>query len=444
MQTQGGTIVMSRISYTRRQFCQIGLSGLAGLTLLDLAGCGSSSTGAASETMQLSFWGPASRNKLTQAAIKAFEQEHPNITIHSWFADFSVYFNKLNTQIASGSIPDLIQMDMSYVAQYVKEQELLNLTSFVNDKTIDLSDFDQGMLKNSLVNGVNYGISLGGNYECMIYDTSLIQQAGVGNPPTTWTWDQYASYALSISKALKSKGVYGSPDASGAIDMFEIWVRQHGTELWTTDGKVAFSVDTVASWFSYWDSLRKSGACAPAQLQASVTGSGPSSSLLATGKAAFATGHSNQFSSYQDLTPHPLALQTVPTGAMPGNYLKPSMLMSIAAKSKYAKDAATFINFLITDPKGVKAIGLDRGIPGSARARAALEPTLKPVDKAVLAYAALVASSGQTSPRTVLDPPGAGAVSTALSNVSQAVAFGKQSISAGAQSFYQQAVKAVS
>src|SRR5579883_3612992 len=115
---------MSRISYTRRQVCQLGLSSLVGLSLLDLAGCGSSSGGAASETLQLSFWGPASRNKLTQAAIKAFHQEHPSITIHSWFADFSVYFNQLNTQIASGNIPDLIQMDMSYVRSEEHTSEL--------------------------------------------------------------------------------------------------------------------------------------------------------------------------------------------------------------------------------------------------------------------------------------------------------------------------------
>jgi multiple sugar transport system substrate-binding protein len=321
---------MSRISYTRRQVCQLGLSTVAGLTLLDLAGCGgSSSGGSASETMQLSFWGPASRNKLTQSAIKAFQQEHSNISIRSWFADFSVYFNQLNTQIASGTIPDLIQMDMSYLAQYVNEHELLDLSSFVNDKTIDLSDFDQGMLANSEDNGVNYGISLGGNYECLIYDATLVQEAGVGTPPTSWTWDQFATYTRDLSKALASKSAYGTPDASGAIDMFEIWVRQRGRELWTTDGKVAFTVDDVASWFSYWDGLRKSGACAPAQLQASVTGSGPSASLLAKGKAVFATGHSNQFSSYQALTKNQLVLQTVPTGAGPGNYLKPSMLMSV-------------------------------------------------------------------------------------------------------------------
>src|SRR5258708_957435 len=70
---------MSRISYTRRQVCQLGLSGLAGLTMLDLAACGNSTpttTGNNSNpnvTLQLSFWGAASRNTLTEAAIKAYQ-----------------------------------------------------------------------------------------------------------------------------------------------------------------------------------------------------------------------------------------------------------------------------------------------------------------------------------------------------------------------------------
>lgn len=432
---------MSRTYYTRRQVCQLGVSSLA---MLGLASCGSTSTTPSNETLQLSFWGDASRNKLTKNAINAYHTNHTNVTIHSWFADFSSYFNKLNTQIAGGTTPDLIQMDMSYVQQYVNEKILLDLSPFIADKTIDLSDFDQGMLKNSEDKNIVYGIPMGGNYECMVYDKNLVQEAGVSDPPATWTWDDFATYTTQISKALASKPVYGTQDMSGAIDVFEIWVRQHGTELYTPDGKIAFNVDVISSWFDYWSKLRTSGGCAPAQLQATVTGSGPSTTLLAQGKAAFTTGHSNQFSSYQVLTKHTLALQQLPTGPGPGLYLKPSMLMSIAAKSKFAKDSADFINFLITNPNGAKAIGLDRGVPGSARARAALNPTLKPVDQAVLTYTAAVTSSGQSTPRTVLDPAGAGKIQTALTKVAQAVSFGQQSISDAANSFYQQSQKAVS
>jgi multiple sugar transport system substrate-binding protein len=436
---------MSRISYTRRQVCQLGLSSLAGLTMLDLAACGTSPTTTGNNsnpnvTMQLSFWGAASRDKLTQAAIKAYQKDgHSNTHINSWFEAFSTYFTKLNTQIASGTSPDLIQMDMGYVKQYADEKQILNLTSLVNNKTFDLSDFDQTLLADSEYNGVLYGIPLGGNYECMLYDSKMIQESGAGTPPTTWTWDDFASYAGKVSKALSSKQIYGSSDASGAMDMFEIWVRSNGHNLYEANGSAGFTQDDVQTWFEYWDAMRKSGACVPAQLQATDTSAGPATAMLTKGKAAFATAHSNQFSGFQTLTTDPLVLQFVPTGAQVGNYLKCSMLMSIAANSKNTEQAANFIQFLITNPDGVKAIGLDRGIPGSARAIAALTPTLKPADMAVINYASSIVSNKQIRPKTILDPAAASKVLTALGNVSQSVGFGKLSPAAGASQFFQQA-----
>jgi multiple sugar transport system substrate-binding protein len=441
---------MSKISYTRRQVCQLGLSSLAGMAMLDLAACGGSTTTTTTTgnnsnpntTLQLSFWGAASRNKLTQAAIKAYQKDgHSNTKINSWFAAFSTYFTKLNTQIASGTSPDLIQMDMGYVKQYADEKQILDLTSLVNNKTFDLSDFDQTLLADSEYNGVLYGIPLGGNYECMLYNSTVVQEAGVGAPPTTWTWDEFASYAGKISKALSSKQIYGSSDASGAMDMFEIWVRSNGHDLYTASGQAGFTQDDVQTWFEYWDAMRKAGSCAPAQIQATDTTAGPATALISKGKTAFATAHSNQFSGFQTLVTDPLMLQFVPTGKQTGNYLKCSMMMSIAANSKNTDEAAKFIQFLITNPDGVKAIGLDRGIPGSARAIATLTPKLKPADQAVINYAAAIVSNKQSLTKTILDPAAASKVLTDLGTVSQSVGFGKLSPAAGASQFFQNAQK---
>src|SRR5450432_1960362 len=402
---------MSKISYTRRQVCQLGLSTLAGAAMLDLAACGGSTTTTTGPnsnpnvTLHLSFWGAASRDKLTQAAIKAYQKDgHSNTKIPSWFAAFSTYFTKLNTQIASGTSPDLIQMDMGYVKQYADEKQILDLTPLINNKTFDLSDFDQTLLADSGYNGVLYGIPLGGNYECMMYNSKMIQEAGVSAPPTTWTWDEFATYAGKVSKALSSKQIYGTSDASGAMDMFEIWVRTNGHDLYTASGQAGFTQDDVQTWFEYWDTMRKAGVCVPAQIQATDTSAGPATAMITKGKAAFATAHSNQFSGFQTLITDPLVLQFVPTGAQVGNYLKCSMMMSIASNSKNTDAAAKFIQFLITNPDGVKAIGLDRGIPGSARAIAALTPKLKAIDQAVINYAASVISNKQIRPKTILDP----------------------------------------
>ncbi|HEX7736192.1 MAG TPA: extracellular solute-binding protein [Ktedonobacteraceae bacterium] len=435
---------MSKELYTRRQAMRLGLGGLGGLALLDLAACGGqAASGASTETLQLSFWGNASRNKLTRNAIQAFQQKHSNLVINSWYVDFTTYFNKLNTQIAGGSAPDLIQMDMSYLAAFDKQHLLLDLTSYISDNTIDMSNFDQGMMKSSEDNGVPYGISLGGNYECLAYDTNLVQQAGVGAPAASMTWEEFGAYVGKLSHALAAQKIAGIVDASGYMDLFEIWVRQRGKELWTPDGKINFTVDDAASWFSYWSGLRNSGACVSAEVQASVTGSGAATSLLTKGKAVFDITHSNQFVGFQALTKHTLALQQVPGGPGPGLFLKPSMLLSISASSKHAKEAAQFINFLINDPMGIRAIGLDRGVPGKPASQTVLQSTFTATDKTVLAYFNAITSGGQVTGKTVLDPPGAGKVMKALSAVAQQVGFKKLSETAGAQAFVQQTQQAL-
>jgi multiple sugar transport system substrate-binding protein len=146
---------------------------------------------------------------------------------------------------------------------------------------------------------------------------------------------------------------------------------------------------------------------------------------------------------FQLLSKHTLAFQQIPTGPGPGIYLKPSMLLSIAASSKYVKDSATFINFLINDPAGIRAIALDRGVPGKLSSQTVLQPVLATSDKNVLTYYNMVTSSGISTPKTVLDPPGVSKIITILGTVAQQVGFGKLSVTAGAQSFVQQAQQAL-
>jgi multiple sugar transport system substrate-binding protein len=428
-------------SYSRREICKF---GFASLVTLGLAGCGG--TGAANKSiLQLYFWGPASRNTYTKKAIQAFQATNPHIVIHSSFSDWSSYWNKLNTEIAGGTIPDLIQMDITYIAQYANQNIILDLTSLVKNKTIDVSQLDTTLVENSKYNGKLFSIPLGGTCAGLIYDTVLAKQSGVGLPPTMMTYSDFASYTKELTTALKSKGIYGTVDASGQMMNFEVWVRQRGKNLYTSDGKLDFAVEDIAEWFDYWNGLRASGACVPAQMQASVEGSsGPDASLLIQGKTVFDVSWSNQFPGFQSLTQHTLALQMPPTGQQPGVYNKPGQLMSISTKSKDPTDAATFINFLVNNAKGIQALGLDRGIPGNHNVMSILNSSLDAAAQETVSYTTLVEKSDQMRPLTILPPAGSGDVGNALLKVAQSVSFGQLSASAGAQSFYNQAVKALS
>src|SRR5579859_391098 len=228
-------------TYNRRQAMALGAGSLAGL----LAACGGpastpSTTQGGTTALQMIFWGSTTRDKLTRQTISLFEKSHQNVTITSQFTDFNTYWTKLNTMVAGNSTPDLIQMDMRYVSQYVRKGLLLDMTPFISKQTIDLSDFDPTLLNGSKVNNTVYGIPLGGNYQAYIYDKELAAKAGTGTIPRVMTRTEFAAFSTELSKAL-GNGVYGSSDNSGNILDFEVWIRQRGgKELYTHDGGIGF------------------------------------------------------------------------------------------------------------------------------------------------------------------------------------------------------------
>ncbi len=433
--------------YSRRHAMEIGLVGLGSLFLPGLVACdGPAPTLSTSRTgnaaLRMFFWGSAKRNQLTSEAIGLFHSQFPSVTITSQYTGNDVYYTKLDAQIASKHTPDLIQMDMRYIAGYVRQGILLELSELIYNQTINLTDFDAEQIISSKVNNGIYGISLGSNYQCMFYDKTRLTQVGFEPPAATMTWDAFAPYLIALSRTLGSNS-YGSSDSSGNYDNFEVWIRQHGKELYTVEGALGFAQDDVAEWLHYWDVLRQAKACPPGHIQASLDLTGtPVDSSVIKGIAVFSHIFSNQYVAFQAATTHPLVLSVYPAITTPGMYIKASQLLSIAADTPYPVDAADFVSFVVTNPDAVKALGFERGVPASAAGRAYLRPSFTPAELAIVNFMDSVANSGAVRPKIILDPPGAAQVASALLKVAGQVAIGSLSVSDGAQSFYAQALKA--
>ncbi len=431
-----------------------GLGGLAGLSLLGLAGCDSTTSNitslnaiAAQPTsgaLHMLFWGSATRDKLTQNTFNLYHQRNPSFSLTSQYYGFNDYFNKLDALINSGHSPDLIQMDMRYVAQYVRKRQLLDLTELIYNQTIDLSDYDPDLLNSSKVNNTVYGIPFGGNYQTAFYDAEQIARAGIGAPPADLTWDAFAKYTIELTKALGGT-VYGTTDLSADITSFELWIRQRGKDLYDHDGHINFSLTDVGDWFKYWNTILIAGGCPPQSIQKGldVTGS-PANASMIKGKTVFLITYSNLFEAFQQATKHQLGMLMPPTGgdgAAPGMYLKASMLLSIATATEYPLTAASYINFIYNNADAIKALSIERGIPGSSKAISMLRPLLNPTEQTILDYMGIAQKSGNTRTKEVLDPPGAGAIANLLLTTSGEIASGTTSVSAGSQAFYTQAKK---
>jgi multiple sugar transport system substrate-binding protein len=432
----------------RRDFLRAGVGVVGGSSALGLISCGGASSGSAGQTipLRLEFWGTTERDKRTRQVMTLFEQSHPSVQMTSQFTDFNSYWTKLGTEISGGNEPDLLQMDMGYIAEFVQKGLLLDLTKYI-PKPINLSDFDKVLLKGSEANNIIYGIPLGGNYQASFYRTDLVSQAKVGDPDPNMTWDDFATYAGTISRAL-GKGFWGCEDGSNNQVIFEVFIRQRGKEVYTDDGQINFTKQDLTDWWTYWSNMRASGACIPASLGVGApltTTTTPSDSLLIAGKLAFHFDWSNLIVAWQKFTPHTLSMAVFPqgpAGSVPGQYFKVSQLMSISSKTKYPDEAANFVNFMINDTGAIKALDIERGIPGAAKARSILKPQLTPTQQEELAYIDQVGKYAR--PKTVLDPPGANQVVTAYQLYASKIAFGQLSISAAVNQFFSDAQKALS
>jgi multiple sugar transport system substrate-binding protein len=134
--------------------------------------------------------------------------------------------------------------------------------------------------------------------------------------------------------------------------------------------------------------------------------------MLVMGRAAITFQNSNQLVAWQAVVQNRLGMTMFPQGPRPGQYYKPSMLMSMSASTQQQREVAKLMGFLATSPDAAAALGVERGVPPSARMRQALLPNADELAKAQIDYIALMAD--RVSPLPPPPPAGAGEIEQQL------------------------------
>ena len=396
---------------------------------------GQSASAQTEKRLRAYWWGNPERDRRTRAALDAYQAKNSGVVISSESVGWGDYWTKLATQTAGGNPPDLIQMDYRYIYEYSRRGTLLALDP--QSKALDLSGFSQGARDAGMVDGKLYGVTMGVNSKAMVYDTAMFEKVGVTKVGTDFTWDEMARIAGEISKLNPGK-YWGTGDNSRWEQGLEHWLNQRGKLLYTPEGQLAFTADDVEAWFDLWDKLRKSGACAPAEVVALNTGA-IDQYEISRGSAAMSYANSNQIVAFQAINKNKLAMSVFPQakGMKSGHYIKPAMLLSVSSRSKLQEDAIKIVNFMMNDPEGVKQLGIERGVPGSAASQSVLAADLDDLGKAQISYVAEVSKIAVPIPPP--PPKGAGEIEVLLRRVADSVAFGRASVKEGASQFHKEA-----
>jgi multiple sugar transport system substrate-binding protein len=389
--------------------------------------------------LRMTWWGGADRARRTRGALDAWQRLNPGAQVDSETVGWADYWTRLATQVAGGNAPDVIQMDYRYIHEYARRRALRALDDMMPDP-LDIRDFGEANIETGKVDGRVFGVSMGVNSTAMIYDTTVFERLNIRPPTAQTTWAQFAEIATAVTRGAARRGFFGTEDGGMTEPLLEVFVRGRGRTLYGEDGKLGFTRDDVAEWFDYWDRLRRANVATPGDMQALYRQT-PETSMLVTNRAPIAFSHSNLLIAHQGLTQNKLGMTAYPRGDRPGQYYKPSMLLSLSSTASNPREAARLIGFLSVAPEAGEHLGVERGVPPSAARREALAATVPEGDRIQIAYIAAIADA--VSPLPPPPPRGAGEVANLLRRTNEKVAFGQLRVPAAADEFMNEAVRAL-
>lgn len=380
------------------KFKKIMAATLAGTMALSLAACGgnsSASTATESTTTEstvsseasgdkkltVTWWGNQTRNERTISALDLYAEQNPSVTFDPQVAEWADYWNKLATASAGKALPDIIQMDYKYLDQYIKNGLLTDLTPYVEDGTLDVSNIDEGILNTGKgSDGGLYAICIGENAPALVYNKTLLDENGI-TVKDNMTIDEFKALCKEVYEKTGYKSNYYYNQGENNL---EYVLRAKDITLFE-DGKLgAASADDFNQYFSVFEDGIKEGWMLPASSFAErnigtieqdplVYGSDPSNRSWCTFL------WTNSLSAIQAAAPDgmELGITTWPSdNTKKSNYLKPGQFFCVSSDSKDPAEAAKVINFFTNSVDANKILLAERGVPASTVVADAIAPEL--------------------------------------------------------------------
>jgi len=402
------------------------------------------SSGGSNEKIELHFswWGSQDRHDRTLKVIELFEKQNPNITIKPEFGGWDGYWDKRATQAAGGNLPDIIQMDKKYLAEYTKKNLLLDFNPYVKNKTLDLSDVDKAYISGGYVGDKLYAINIGANALAEIVDPEMYKKADLDVPKPGYTWEDFVQQAKTLKEKLGSGvTIQGMLDK----DYFEYYLRGHGQTFYNKEGTaLGFDKKYLVDFMTMWDQLYKAKILTPIADVVSLRDHLENLPIVHQ-KAPNQPLWSNQIVALEKAAGRPLAMTLIPIVKNEGNnksyYIKPGQFLSVSANSKHKDAAVKFVDFFTNSLEANEILNAERGIPISKKVRDHLYPKLDAAGKKMFDFIETAMKySGDVPP----SPPGEGPVADAFQRAMDALGYGKLTPEQAADQFFKEANQTLS
>lgn len=311
-----------------------------------------------------SWWGNDSRHEYTIEAIREFEKLHPEIKVTLEYGDWSGYQDRMAIKMASDTEADVMQINYAWLKQYSPDGNGF-LDLYRQRSYIRLVPFNDAEEKLGTIDGKLNALPISLNAAVFYWNQTLLQSYGLEIPKT---WDDLFAAAEKMS-----------PDGIYPLEMEPkfFWLicasyveQQSGRKLFA-DGELGFGQKEIEEMVAFADRL----------IQEHVTPriDDMERRQIALGGAAGSVTWISGSEPYTDLAVengYELKVGdylTMENAKRSGWYYKPAMLYAISATSRYPREAAMLLDFLLSSDTMAVKQKLEKGVPISNLAREALE-----------------------------------------------------------------------
>ncbi len=178
------------------------------------------------EPITLQFWNVFTGSDgdiLREIVDKYNETNTDNIKIEMDIMPNDTLQQKLPAAIATNTAPDIVLFGVEYIAPYVSNDSLEDISDFWETTGVDKNNFLENVTELSYVDGKLYGTPMQYNVSYLYWNKDLFEAAGLdpNTPPTTL--EELADYAVKLTDA--SKNQYGLALPTNATYMQFLWAN---------------------------------------------------------------------------------------------------------------------------------------------------------------------------------------------------------------------------
>lgn len=143
------------------------------------------------------------------------------------------YLQNLQTRIAGGNAPDVFYIPEEQLAAFADRNVIVPIDQLVQNAGIVLEEFFPAHIERLRYKDQLWGLPRDGAPTAMFYNADAFDEAGIGYPDDTWTWDTY----LQAAQALTQRDESGRATRLGAArGEWVNWVWQAGGDILDATG----------------------------------------------------------------------------------------------------------------------------------------------------------------------------------------------------------------